>query len=164
MLLLVALGCKPDPTVIDGDVDGRALNEPATVMWGGPFVLFSDVELTCFDVSWVRRTYDQAEAPTEFDIVALQFAFDNTEPVAGTFSVQGSEAAVSAKSVVVTGGAFIETRGREGNLVIDGPVEAGQPMSGQFWVNFGEDDDGNSKGDYETNWFYAEYCSNLIRN
>ena len=65
---------------------------------------------------------------------------------------------------MVTGGAFIETRGREGNVVIDAPVESGQPLTGQFWVSFGEDDEGNSLGDYEAPWFYAEYCSNLIRN
>jgi len=164
MLLLVALGCKPDPTVIDGQVEGYTLEEPATVMWGGPFVLFTDEALTCFDVAWVRRTYDQAESPTDFDFIGMQFAFDNTEPVAGTFSVEGSEAAVSAKSLVVAGGAFIETRGREGNIVIDAPVDNGQPLTGQFWVSFGEDEDGNSRGQYEATWFYAEYCSNLIRN
>ena len=164
MLLLLGLGCKPDPTLIDGEVAGNTLQEPATVMWGGPFVLFTDAELTCFDVAWVRRTYDQAVAPTDFDFVGLQFAFDNIEPIAGTFSVQGTDAAVSAKALVVTGGAFIESRGREGNLVLDAPIEKENPITGQFWVDFGEDADGNALGSYETTFFQAEYCSNLIRN
>ena len=164
MILLLALGCGPEPTLIDGQVNGESLNEPLTAFWGGPFVLFTDKSLSCFEVDWVRRTYDAAEAPTDFDFVGLQFSFDNTEPVAGTFSVEGTNAAVSAKALVVTGGAFVEARGRTGNLVVDGGFEEDDWMFGSFDVDFGVDSDDNPKGSYSSSAFGTVYCNNLVRN
>lgn len=80
-IALALVGCGPDQTLINGTVDGYPLSEPLTAFWGGPFVVFVDEELTCYDMEFVRRTYDAAEAPTDYDFVGLQFGFDETETI-----------------------------------------------------------------------------------
>lgn len=153
-IILALLACGTPDNEINGSVAGTSLSKPMSAWWGGPFILFTDIELSCYDTAWVRRTYDAAESPTDFDVTALQFGFDNEEPLEGIFSVEG-EAAVAAKAVFVVGGAFVEYRGRQGNLEVDS-IE-GDLMEGSFDITF---DDGS----YSTEYFSAEYCSNLIRN
>lgn len=155
--LLALVACGPDATLIDGQVDGYAVSEPLTAYWGGPFVIFVDVDLTCYDMSFVRRTYDAAEAPTDYDFVALQFGFDEDETLEGNFSVAG-DAAVAAKAMAVKGGAFVENRGRDGNLQIQDAEHNGL-MEGSFDISFGDD-----VGSYSSDYFSAEYCNNLVRN
>lgn len=155
--LVVLLACAPDDTLIDGTVNGYAVSEPLTAFWGGPFVVFVDVELTCFDMDFVRRTYDAAEAPTDFDFVSLQFGFDEDDTQEGNFNVAG-DAAVAAKALAVKGGAFVETRGRDGNLEVQSREENGL-MEGAFDISFGDEE-----GSYSTEYFTAEYCNNLVRN
>ncbi|HJN73268.1 MAG TPA: hypothetical protein QGF58_04965 [Myxococcota bacterium] len=154
---LTMLGCGPDATVIDGTVDGYAVSDPLTALWGGPFVIFVDVELTCYDMSFVRRTYDAAEAPADFDFVALQFGFDEDATQKGNFNVAG-DAAVAAKALAVKGGAFVENRGRDGNLQVQSMEDNGL-MEGSFDITFGDD-----VGSYSTEYFSADYCNNLVRN
>ena len=156
-IVLALVGCGPDPTLINGTVDGYKLSEPLTAFWGGPFVVFVDEELDCYDMSFVRRTYDAAEAPTDYDFVGLQFGFDETSTIEGNFSVAG-DAAVAAKALAVQGGAFVENRGRDGNLQVK-TMEAEGVMEGSFDIDFGDD-----VGSYKADYFSAEYCNNLVRN
>lgn len=155
--LMALLACGPDATLIDGTVDGYALEEPLTAYWGGPFVIFVDVELSCYDMSFVRRTYDAAQAPTDYDFVGLQFGFDEDDTQEGNFNVAG-DAAVAAKALAVKGGAFVENRGRDGNLQVKS-MESGGVMEGSFDITFGDD-----VGGYTTEFFTADYCNNLVRN
>lgn len=157
MLLALLLACTGDETVIDGSVDGERIELPGTVLWGGPFVVFMDEALDCFDVDWVRRTYDAGTAPSETDVVALQFGFDDDVPQMGVSSVGGTDSIADAKMVIVRGGAFTEIRDRDGTITID-VMEDGGDMEGSFSVNFGD------SGDLSTSYFLAEYCNNLVRN
>ncbi|MED5373545.1 MAG: hypothetical protein VX899_21185 [Myxococcota bacterium] len=158
MFVLLALtACGGDPTIIDGSVNGESLGEVATAFWGGPFILFSNEDLDCMDVDFARRTYDQTTAPTDFDMVTLQFAFDSSDISEGVFSTEGSDAAVDAKTLIVAGGAFTELRDRTGSIEV-GPVVEREPVEGSFQVEF-EDDSGSYTADY----FIAEWCTNLVR-
>jgi hypothetical protein len=157
MLLALLLACTGDETVITGSVDGESLELPGTVFWGGPFVVFMDESLGCFDVDWVRRTYDAGTSPSESDVVALQFGFDDDTPQQGVSSVGGTDSIADAKMVIVRGGAFTEIRDRDGTITID-TMEPQGDMEGSFSVNFGD------SGSLETSYFYAEYCNNLVRN
>lgn len=150
-LLLAACG---DPTLVDGSVAGHSMPEPGGVYWGGPFVVLTADALDCKDVAWVQRNYTAGVSPTDFDVVALQFAYDNDEVSEGYFSVAG-DSAVFSKGIVVEGGAFTEHRARGGELVVES-VEAQGPVIGTFSVTF-ED------GSWSTDHFEAEYCINLER-
>lgn len=153
LLALVATACAED-TLVDGDIAGRAMPEPGGVYWGGPFIVLTGDPLDCIDVAWVQRNYTAGVSPTEFDVLALQFAYDQDEVSTGYFSVAG-ESAVFAKAVLVEGGAFVEHRARGGELQVD-VVEAQGVVEGSFSVTF-ED------GSLSTSYFQAEYCVNLER-
>ena len=157
LLLLGLLACGADPTIIDGEVHGTSMGEPLTAMWGGPFILFAKDGLDCKDLDFTRRTYAQGESPTDFDLFALQFAFDAETVSEGVFSTEGSDAAVDAKTLIVAGGAFTEIRDRSGSLQV-GKVQDREPLEGSFDVAFADEE-----GSFSSDYFYAEYCVNLIQ-
>ena len=74
LILLGLLACGADPTIIDGSVADNTLGEPLTAMWGGPFIVFVKDQVDCRDLDFTRRTYDQGNAPVDFDIVAQQMS------------------------------------------------------------------------------------------
>lgn len=153
-LAVLMAGCS-DPTLIEGSVAGFSLDEPATLYFGGPFVSFSKSALTCMDMAFTARVYTEGQAPTDFDFVGLQFAFDDDAIVEGVFSVEG-DAAVHAKVLVVEGGAFSEYRAETGTLTID-TLDEDKLVEGSFQVGFGED------GSLSTSYFSAEWCLNMER-
>jgi hypothetical protein len=157
LILLGLLACGADPTIIDGSVAGDTLGEPLTAMWGGPFIVFVKDQVDCRDLDFTRRTYDQGSAPVDFDMVALQFSFDAPDVSEGVFSVEGTDAVVDAKTLIVSGGAFNEIRDRTGTINV-GSVADREPLEGSFEVFFSDDE-----GSFSSDYFYAEYCINLIQ-
>ena len=93
----------------------------------------------------------------DFDIVALQFSFDAPDVSEGVFSVEGTDAVVDAKTLIVSGGAFNEIRDRTGTINV-GPVVEREPLEGSFEITFSDD-----QGSFSSDYFYAEYCINLIQ-
>lgn len=154
LMLLLAAGCGGSYAIVDGEVAGKGLADINTVMFGGPFIIFTDAELDCLDVAFVTRHYSQGESVTDFDFRLLQFAFTDPEVYAGVFNLAG-EASVTAKFLVQTDGAFAEYRGREGILEVD-DYQEDQLALGIFDVSF---DEGTLSGEYE-----AEWCRNLKDN
>ncbi|MCB9758702.1 MAG: hypothetical protein H6739_02585 [Alphaproteobacteria bacterium] len=154
IIIPLLVGCGPD-TVIEGSVAGKALDEPGTLFWGGPFVILADRDLTCMDVAFARSTYSAGVSPTDFDFVGLQFHFNDAEVFEGVFSVVG-DAPVHAKALVVEGGAFIDYVARSGTLEIDTWDDRGT-IEGKFDVGFGDE------GSWSAEFFDAEWCLNLER-
>ena len=150
---LIAMGCKAPEAEVSGTVAGLNLNNTSTVMFGGPFIVLVDEPVDCLDMPWVSRHYSQGEAVTDFDFKALQFAYEDPDVVTGQYNVAG-EAAVAAKFLVQSGGAFTEYRGRGGNLIVDS-VDI-DFVEGTFEVTF---DEGDMSGS-----FAAESCRNLKDN
>lgn len=157
LILLGLLACGADPTIIDGNVAGETMGEPLTAMWGGPFIVFVKDQLDCRELDFTRRTYDQGSAPVDFNMVALQFSFDAPDVSEGVFSTEGSDAVVDAKTLIVSGGAFNEVRDRTGTITV-GEVADREPLEGSFDITFSDDE-----GSFSTDYFYAEYCINLIQ-
>jgi hypothetical protein len=153
-LLLLVTGCGGPYALVEGKVAGKGLTEVNTVMFGGPFIIVSDVELECMDAAFVTRHYSQGEAVTDFDFEMLQFSFSDPEVTTGVYNLAG-EASVTSKFLVQSDGAFAEYRGREGNLEVD-QLEEDSFAVGIFNVSF---DDGTLEGEYE-----AEWCRNLKDN
>ncbi|MFT5587147.1 MAG: hypothetical protein ACI9VR_004755 [Cognaticolwellia sp.] len=157
LILLGLLACGADPTIINGNVAGETMGEPLTAMWGGPFIVFVKDQLDCRDLDFTRRTYDQGNAPVDFNMVALQFSFDAPDVSEGVFSTEGTDAVVDAKTLIVSGGAFNEVRDRTGTINVSSVVDR-DPLEGSFDVTFSDDE-----GSFSTGYFYAEYCINLIQ-
>lgn len=157
LILLGLMACGADPTIIDGSVAGESMGEPLTAMWGGPFIVFVKDELDCLDLDFTRRTYDQGTAPVDFNMVALQFSFDAPDVSEGVFSTEGTDAVVDAKTLIVSGGAFNEVRDRTGTINV-GNVADREPLEGSFDITFSDEE-----GSFATDYFYAEYCINLIQ-
>jgi hypothetical protein len=157
LILLGLMACGADPTIIDGNVAGESMGEPLTAMWGGPFIVFVKDELDCRELDFTRRTYDQGTAPVDFNMVALQFSFDAPDVSEGVFSTEGTDAVVDAKTLIVSGGAFNEVRDRTGTITV-GEVVDRQPLEGSFDITFSDEE-----GSFSTDYFYADYCINLIQ-
>lgn len=139
-------------TTIEGSVGGFDIGTVATMSWGGKYLFFANETVDCVDQAWVHHTYSQGVDPVGEDLVGLQFTFlDDPEAYEGFFSI-GGDAPISAKLLVVEGGAFTEFRGRSGTLTIDSLEDQGV-ASGTFDVDF---DDGSLTGTWET-----DYCVNL---
>ncbi|MCB9742995.1 MAG: hypothetical protein H6741_02630 [Alphaproteobacteria bacterium] len=152
--LLLAAGCA-EPTIIDGNVAGQVIDEPATAYFGGPFLFFSPQNLECKEVAFVRKIYDAGSSPTDFDFFGVQFAFDEDKLAEGVYSVEG-DGVVAAKALLVQGGAFQEFRARTGTLTVDN-YEDEHHVDGAFDIGFGDD------GSLSTTYFDAEFCVNLTR-
>ncbi len=149
--LLGAVACGPPATTISGTVAGYALEAPATTYFGGQYLFFADVELDCKDVAWVNSYYSVTEPPTDRDLVALQFTFVDDDVFPGLFSLAPG-GPVSAKLLVLEGGAFSIFTARDGTLQVDEVTEK-DAAAGSFVASF---DDGELEGTYATTW-----CQNL---
>ena len=151
---LWTLACRGPSAEVSGEVAGQGLPEVNTVMFGGPFIILSDIAIDCIDLAWVTRHYSQGEAVTDYDFRLLQFAFSDPEVYAGVFNLAG-EAAVTGKFLVQKEGAFAEYRGREGNLQVD-ELDQDAWALGLFDMGF---DEGQMDGTFD-----AEWCRNLKDN
>jgi hypothetical protein len=155
-LPLLAIGCGPTPTIVDGTVSGASIGTAGTAFWGGRYLIFVDKALDCLDVSFVNHTYSEGADFGDTDFSALQFTFSRgTDVFPGNFSVQGA-AEVTAKFLDYRDGVFDaddEVRGREGTLFVD-KVADKDVASGEFDIDFGEDQ-------ILSGSFSAEWCVNL---
>ncbi len=153
-LLLLALGCAPEATIIDGTIAGFDISEPQTAFFGGRYVVFATEALDCMDVDWVHHTYAAGDDPVGQDLVALQFTFANQDEVSvGHFNISGA-AQVKGSGLVRKAGAFTEYRGSEGTLIVDEAEEKGW-STGTFEIILKED-----AGTLSGTWS-AEWCINL---
>jgi len=155
-LPLLAVGCGPAPTVVEGTVSGSSIGTAGTAFWGGRYLIFVDKVLDCVDVSFVNHTYSEGADFGDENFSALQFTYSRgTDVFPGNFSVQGA-AEVTAKFLDYRDGVFDaddETRGREGTLFVD-EVKDKESATGEFDIDFGDDQ-------FLTGTFAAEWCINL---
>ena len=141
-------------TEITGTVAGVKLN-PTTYYWGGPFLVFTNLEQDCKDMAWVERGpffENGGEAPVSDDMVALLFTFEDTDVTGGTNVSLKGESAVDARLLVVESDALTVYKAKEGEFIVD-EAEEGDHALGSFALSF---DDGTLTGDYEVEW-----CTNL---
>ena len=146
-------GCAGEGTAeVSGSVEGISIT-PTTLYWGGPFVVMVSRELSCEDLSWVTKVYDEGdEPPTDYDFTALQITFNESDVVTGTYDLSG-QAPVKAEVIDVTGGAMTVNKATEGTIVIDEVVNEADAI-GEF--NFTFDEDGSLSGSFALPW-----CTNL---
>ena len=138
---------------ITGEVEGVKVNA-TTFYWGGPYLVFTDTESDCKDMSWVQRgpTYENGgTAPTDSDMVALLFTFEATDVVETNASLEG-DAPVDARVLTVEGDALTVYKAREGTLIVDSLEDEGV-ATGSFALGF---EDGSLNGEFEIEW-----CNNL---
>jgi hypothetical protein len=155
-LPLLAIGCGPTPTIVDGTVSGVSIGTAGTAFWGGRYLFIADQALDCLDVSFVNHTYSEGSDLGDNDFSALQFTYSRgTDVFPGNFSVQGASE-VTAKFLNYKNGVFDtddEVRGREGTILVE-EVNDKESALGEFNIDFGDDQIlmGN---------FSAEWCINL---
>ncbi len=148
--------CGPEPTIIDGSIDGHDFSAPLTAYFGGRYIFFSNVDLDCMGVHWVHHTYTPGQDPAEQDLLAIQFTFGMGSEVAAGYYNLDDRAQVDASALVIEGGAFQEFRVDEGELTID-ELEDRELATGSFDLSrFYDTDEGSLSGT-----FSAEWCVNL---
>jgi hypothetical protein len=136
---------------LTGSVEGHSFT-PVAAYWGGPFLVLTNEELACMDMSWVNRTYVSGdEAPINKDLEAMQFTFNESDAVAGTYSVEGY-APVYGHFISINDGALDIWRAKTGSLVVD-EITKQDVLIGTFNVGF---DDGAMTGEFALEW-----CNNL---
>ena len=150
---ILASGCKAPEADITGEVSGMSLTGAETIMFGNCFIAIVDQPLTCLDMAWVTRHYNEGESVRDDDFQALQFTFDGDDILEGQFNVTG-EATVTSKFVNQRDDALSEQRARAGELIVDN-ADADW-VEGSFNITF---DGGQFEGT-----FLAEYCLNLKDN
>ena len=137
---------------ITGTVSGQKMGE-GSAYWGGPFVVFTNTEMACDEMSWVddRYSLDTDELATTKSFNALQFTYASAE-------VQDGKLTIAANNSPATGWFIVSNRGeadtyRSTTGSIDSTLEEDW-LSGSFEVNFGEN--GSMSGEFE-----VEKCDNL---
>jgi hypothetical protein len=152
--LTVLVGCGPSAEVT-GTAGGVDFGSIAEVYFGGPFLVLSVNAVDCTDVSFVEKTYDQGEAPTEQDVAILQFAWDGDTLQTGKLSVgRPGDAVVWATVVHVKDGLFEETNSESGEMSLSSFDEEGTADGTFSEVTF--EDGGVLSGE-----FHADWCRNL---
>jgi hypothetical protein len=146
--LLTACGGVP-ATEFSGSVAGLDLGTAGTAYFGGPFLIFTDVELECMEAAWVTRYYDpQDPPPTDIDLVGLQITFNDDDVFTGRFDL-GGVASLNARFIQIEGDTFEIWNAREGTLTVD-ELEEEEYASGTIDLDFG--DDGALTADWATQW------------
>jgi hypothetical protein len=149
-LFLAACGIDPYAD-LSGTVEGHSFT-PVTAYWGGPFLVVTNESLECMDMSWVSRSYVSGnEAPINRDMEAIQFTFNDSDAVPGTYSVEG-DAPVHGHFISISDGALDTWRAKTGALIID-EINKQDVLIGTFDVAF---DDGALSGEFAIEW-----CNNL---
>lgn len=145
-------GCGPKIVAdISGLVDGSSF-VVASAYWGGPFLVFFDLQVECMDAWWVSRNYaDGDEPPVDYPLLMVQFTFNESDVTAGNYNVAG-QAPVDAVALRLADSTTQVWDARDGSLVIDS-VGDQEPASGNFHIYF---DNGEVEGNFE-----VDYCNNL---
>lgn len=152
LLTATACGAKASATV-EGAVDGVRFTA-SNYWWGGPFIVFTDVEGECKDVAWADPGPTFAtggEAPVDGDLNAVLVTFLDTDVVKGDYAV-GQVAPVDVRFLHVDDGEMTVSIAQEGTLVVD-ETEAEGMTAGSIAVSF---EDGSIEGDFDLEW-----CNNL---
>lgn len=148
-------GCGSEPFAdISGSVDGVSL-KAANFYWGGPFMVFTNLEGECADVSWVDlgpRFSTGGEPPVADDLVALLFTYNDSDVVEGDNSVAGN-APVDARLIVIEDAAMTVTLAEEGSIDITALDKEEGNAAGTFGLTF---ENGSLDGDFDVEW-----CNNL---
>ena len=150
MALLLGCGGGVGETTATGTVNGEPLDVGAA-FWGGPFVVLAETEFDCLDMAWVNRYYEEEDPPLDEDLTAVQFTFNDSDVVEGTYNIAG-EAALTARFLTVRDGIFTIDKGRSGELIID-EITKRDVANGSFDISF---DSGTLKGDLS-----LPFCTNL---
>lgn len=154
--VLVLVGCKGPNAEITGTTLGIAWGDTKSVYFGEPFIVLSNLDADCMDVSWVERNYDEGESPIDGDAQILQFVYEDATPDDGVF-VAGRQTvdidtAARATVLSIADGTMQLDRATSGVLNLD--VVDEDYVEGSFEaVTF---DDGSVTGS-----FTAEWCRNL---
>jgi len=150
----VCSACGSDPfSNVGGTVDGHTVSSQS-FYWGGPFLVMTDVAQTCKDMYWVQQGswyIDGDEAPTDTDLVALQFSFNESDLTAGTYSVEG-QAPVYAHVIVTNNSTMTVYRADSGTLTID-EITDNDRVLGSVNLMFDEE---AVTGDFDVEW-----CNNI---
>jgi hypothetical protein len=155
-LLCTACGGGEGTATVTGSIEGTSFEEVGTVFQGNGHIILFDRKMDCLDVAFVDANYVDGEDPTEGeqDFIALQFSFESSTPVQGTFSV-APDAPVKGLALMntpaVNEGVFTFHRSRGGFMTIEEVDE--DTITGSFESEFSQD---KVSGDFE-----ATYCRNL---
>jgi hypothetical protein len=140
------------------DVSGKVSGEgfvAGAAWWGGPFIVLTEADYGCIDMSWVKPSYDDENPPGNEPKRFLQFHFNSGGEVAeGVFTIaETTESPVSADFFEYTGDALNHYRGRIGSLQVS-EVSDSDKVSGDFDLSF---DDGHLQGTLDK----IKWCTNI---
>lgn len=150
--LLALSACGGPSAEVTGSAIGVSWGETSHVFYGGPFLVISNSEIDCEGVSWVKRNYEEGQAPTDDDVQILQFAFATDDLKVGSYSV-AIDASVSSTVLEVKEGTFTFERAGTGFLYVDDVADEATAEGSFEGVVF---DSGTLDGTYT-----AEWCRNL---
>ena len=152
-LSLCTMGCSKLFSDISGKVDGNSLSE-GTAFWGGPYVIITDSEMECDDVSWVQDRYneDGETIGTDDTFKALQFTYSSQEVKDGPVSIAVRDSGATGWFISSDRGDAEVWQATTGN--IDITLDKKDRAEGEFEVGFG--DSGSLEGT-----FLIENCVNL---
>jgi hypothetical protein len=149
-----AIGCGGGTYAdIKGSVEGIKINANA-FFFGGPFIVFTDHESECLDVSWVKRGSSfasGAEPPTDYNQNVLLFTYSEDAVVAENISVAG-ESLVTAHVLSVQGGNLAVYDAVDGFIDVTEITKKDHAV-GEFDLTF---ENGALSGSFE-----VESCNNL---
>ena len=149
--LMTLLGCSGDVMDFTGGVGGSNFT-PLTGFFGGEYIIFFDEPIDCKEMYWVTKIYRNGDAPYDETVKAFQVTYNDSEVVAGTYSV-GGEAPITAQFLDIAGDSFSTTKATEGSIIVN-DVVAESSVDGTFAFAFGED---TMEGTFNVSW-----CINLV--
>ena len=141
------------------DVTGSVAGEPfeaGAAFWGDSYILITEQDFDCIDMSWVKPTYSDEKPPGDEPKRFLQFMFNSGGEVQeGVFTIaETTESPVSASFWNYTGAALDQFHGRVGSLQIEEKTGSDGKISGDFEVSF---DDGSLEGTLDK----VKWCTNI---
>ena len=148
--LFMMLGCDSAIMDLSGSIEGNSFT-PVTGFYGGPYIVFFNIELDCKEMHWVEKIYRNGEAPYQRDLEALQINFNDSDVVTGTYST-GGEAPIRSSYFTISGDAFEVVTSTDGLLTMS-DVDGSWAM-GNFDLTFGED--------LMNGTFTIPFCTNLV--
>jgi hypothetical protein len=151
MVIGLLAGCGPGAGEITGSFIDHEMSELKAAYHGGPYLLLLSSDVDCIDTSWIEKNYgDAAPDGASVDFTALQFTFDGSDVLAGTFSVAGA-AQARAFGLYHEGDSWDAVSGRDGVLNVTSVDD--NHAEGEFDITFAQ---GNLTGTFTT-----DYCRNI---
>ena len=146
-------GCKGGADVT-GSVAGKSF-EAGAAWWGDSFILITEQDYDCIEMSWVKPSYSIEKPPGDEAKRFLQFMFNSGGEVQeGVFTIaETTESPVSASFYDYTGAALDQFHGRVGSLQIE-EITGSDKIIGEFELSF---DDGQLDGTLDK----VKWCTNI---